>query len=266
MTTCAFHLPSTSSIAARVALLNHSSILLPQRPVERWQATRVAQRLPGRYIAQLNFGRDAWPAVCTEPTGHSVTRKSLAVSPNTPALPMAAIAGTTSVNHAVNAASKTDAPIQAATDCAAIESIATSTAKQHRLICLSSQGTPRSHHPAMPPSRNQCSLSATPIASISRVAPKTSAPPPSIAHLGTRIDRARLRVPTRAHACLCHVDRIQGPLLPHRIQRHAARPTAEPACRGRLQRFRAGDAMTFRHAPAHPSFNFCSLNIHWRVS
>lgn len=131
MTTRALRLLSTSSITAGIALFIMSCSLLPQRQVERGQANRAAQRAPAQHIAQINFGRDASFAVCIEPACPSVTRKSLAVTPDTAALPTA----TPTVNVVADPAtmSNADAP-QPLADRTATEHAATSATEQHQVI------------------------------------------------------------------------------------------------------------------------------------
>jgi outer membrane protein OmpA-like peptidoglycan-associated protein len=68
------------SIAASSALFVASCSLPPQRQVERGQASDAGQRSPVQHIAQLDFGRDASFAVCTEPACPVVTHKTLAVT------------------------------------------------------------------------------------------------------------------------------------------------------------------------------------------
>src|SRR5438067_1227179 len=79
MTTHALHPISTSGIAAGIALLVASCSLLPQRQPEHGQAARATQTVPVRHIAQMDFGRDASFAVCTEPACPAITPKTLAV-------------------------------------------------------------------------------------------------------------------------------------------------------------------------------------------
>lgn len=69
---------SMSSITAGMALLVTSCSLQPQ--VERGPAGGTKQHASLHKIAQLNFGRDAAFAVCTEPVCPAVTRKTLAVT------------------------------------------------------------------------------------------------------------------------------------------------------------------------------------------
>jgi outer membrane protein OmpA-like peptidoglycan-associated protein len=131
MTTRAIRLLSTSSIA----LLVMSCSLLPQWQAERGQANRTAQRMPPHHIAQMDFGRDASFAVCTEPACPSVTPKSLSVAPDTAALPTTAIAATPAVDVALNAATTSNAEVpQPIADRAATEPAVTSDAERHQVI------------------------------------------------------------------------------------------------------------------------------------
>ena len=54
-----------------------SCSLLPQGQTEVVQPTDAGQRIPLRHVAQLDFGRAASFAVCTEPVCPTVTRKTL---------------------------------------------------------------------------------------------------------------------------------------------------------------------------------------------
>ncbi|HEY0846528.1 MAG TPA: OmpA family protein [Noviherbaspirillum sp.] len=77
---------SISSVTAGMTLLVVSCSLPPQ--AERGPAGGTKQHAPLHKIAQLNFGRDAAFAVCTEPACPAVTRKTLAVT--RPAAPVPA--------------------------------------------------------------------------------------------------------------------------------------------------------------------------------
>jgi outer membrane protein OmpA-like peptidoglycan-associated protein len=84
----ASRLVATCSVAASVAFLSVSCSLLPQRPIEHEKGMQQVQRTPLQHIAQLDFGRNASFAVCTEPACPVVSRKTLAVAPAPAAPPL----------------------------------------------------------------------------------------------------------------------------------------------------------------------------------
>lgn len=74
--------------ATCVALFLISCSLLPQRSMEQTDARQPVQRLHAQHIAQMDFGRNASFAVCTEPACPAITRKTLAVAPAPAVLPL----------------------------------------------------------------------------------------------------------------------------------------------------------------------------------
>ena len=80
MTTRAIRLSSTLGLIAGIPLLVMACSLLPQRQGERTPTDRVEQSVAVRHIAQMDFGQDAFFAVCTEPACPAVTRKFLAIA------------------------------------------------------------------------------------------------------------------------------------------------------------------------------------------
>lgn len=114
------------SIAASIVLFVTSCSLLSKRQGEGGEASHAGQRAPVQRIAQMEFGRDAAFAVCTEPACPTVTRKSLAVAPDA----AASIAPKPTVN---SAASSTDVP-QPVADRAATAPAAISIAERHEVI------------------------------------------------------------------------------------------------------------------------------------
>lgn len=85
MKTNVIRILSSASIAAGMALLM-TSCSLPLRSTDHGKTSRAAQRMPTQRITQLNFGRNASFAICTEPACPVVTRKTLAITPQPTAI------------------------------------------------------------------------------------------------------------------------------------------------------------------------------------
>lgn len=126
MTLCVSRLFAVVSIAASIVLFVTSCSLLSKRHGEGGEASHAGQRAPVQRIAQMEFGRDAAFAVCTEPACPTVTPKSLAVAPDA----AASIAPKPTVN---SAASSTDVP-QPVADRAATAPAAIPVAERHEVI------------------------------------------------------------------------------------------------------------------------------------
>ena len=86
MTPRAIRAASTLALAVAMPLFLVACSLLPQRQGERAHTGRPEQRVPVRHLAQMDFGKDAFFAACTEPACPTVTRKSLSVMPAIAAL------------------------------------------------------------------------------------------------------------------------------------------------------------------------------------
>jgi outer membrane protein OmpA-like peptidoglycan-associated protein len=115
-----------ASIAASIVLFVTSCSLLSKRQGEGGEASHAGQRAPVQRIAQMEFGRDAAFAVCTEPACPTVTRKSLAVAPDA----ATSIAPKPTVNSAT---SSTDVP-QPVADRAATVPAVIPVAERHEVI------------------------------------------------------------------------------------------------------------------------------------
>lgn len=126
MTLCASRLFAVVSIAASIVLFVTSCSLLSKRQGEGGEASHAGQRAPVQRIAQMEFGRDAVFAVCTESACPTVTRKSLAIAPDA----VASIAPKPMVN---SAASSTDVP-QPVADRAATATAAIPVAERHEVV------------------------------------------------------------------------------------------------------------------------------------
>lgn len=85
MTWRVVRLLSASGISVGVVLLVASCSLLSRQSSELGPSKRVAQGVPVKHIAQMDFGHGASFAVCTEPACPSLTPKTLALEIAPPA-------------------------------------------------------------------------------------------------------------------------------------------------------------------------------------